>query len=300
MREGAAATPEDPVATCRIAAILTVFNRKQLTLACLESLARQGTSSGVNIIPYIVDDGSSDGTGDAVASAFPEAVLLSGDGMLFWNGGMRWAFGRAMSDGYDFYLWLNDDTALDDGAVEQLLATYYNVAGDDPKAIVVGATREPDSGELSYGGVRRPDRWRPLHFERVPVAEVPQAVDTMNGNCVLIAHVVAERLGNIDAAYLQKLGDFDYGLRASAAGIPIWVTPGTIGTCATHPPRLTAEQSLAAEIRRLWSHKELPVGPWKTFARRWGGSLWPAYFLSPYARRAAQLMVGRAADGRAH
>ena len=292
MIDGADAAPHGAVAERRIAAILTVFNRKPLTLACLEALDGQRTP-GVHITAYIVDDGSTDGTGAAVAERHPDAVVLPGDGTLFWNGGMRWAFARAMSDGFDFYLWMNDDTTLDVDGLKRLVATYDNVAANDPHAIVVGATREPGTGDLSYGGVVRPNARRPLHFERVPVANDARRVEAMNGNCVLIPHVVAERVGNIDPAYLQKLGDFDYGLRASAARIPIWVAPGTVGTCASHAPRRSDNRPLGAEIRRLWSAKELPFGPWSAFARRWGGAMWPVFFLSPYLRRSFSLVMDR-------
>ena len=288
MTDGAAAAPDSAVAQRRIAAILTAFNRKPLTLSCLEALQRQRTP-GVRITPYIVDDGSTDGTGAAIAHSHPGAVLLSGDGTLFWNGGMRWAFARAMSDGFDFYLWMNDDTTLDDDAIERLLRTYEDVASPETGAIIVGATREPGSDRLSYGGVGRPGPRRRLHFEHVPVADVPQRVQTMNGNCVLIPAAVARKVGNIDPRYLQKLGDFDYGLRAAGAGVELWMAPGTIGGCASHPLR-KEEGPLVAEIRRLWSTKELPPKPWLTFARRWGGPLWPVYFVSPYVRRTVSVV----------
>ena len=276
----------------RVAAVLTVHNRRPLTLECLAALREQNDGT-LAITPVVVDDGSTDGTGDAIAADHPEARVLRGDGSLFWNGGMRMAFGEAMREGFDFYLWMNDDTTLDEGAVGYLLATYDRLAGGGRDVIVVGSTREPDTGDLSYGGALRPDALRPLHFERAPVADVPQRVDTMNGNCVLIPAAVAHRVGNIDPAYLQKLGDFDYGLRAAAAGVELWTAPGTIGVCATHPPRRTDEQPLRTELKRLWSMKELPVGPWLAFARRWGGPLWPLYFASPYAQRSARLVRER-------
>lgn len=282
----------DKVDVRRIAAILTVHNRRPLTLECLAALREQNDAT-VAITPVVVDDGSTDGTAEAVRSEHPEAVLLRGDGSLFWNGGMHKAYDEAMRRGFDFYLWLNDDTTLDTGAVRRLLSTHDRLSGDGRRVIVVGSTREPDTGQLSYGGAIRPDRRRPLHFERAPVADIPQRVDTMNGNCVLIPAAAAEVVGNVDPAFLQKLGDFDYGLRAAAAGVELWTAPGTIGACATHPPRRTDEQPLADEVRRLWSDKELPSGPWRAFAKRWGGPLWPLYFASPYVQRSVRLVRQR-------
>jgi GT2 family glycosyltransferase len=95
------------------------------------------------------------------------------------------------------------------------------------------------------------------------------------------------------------MGDFDYGLRAQRAGCSVWLAPGVLGECAEHPPRRTDEQPLIAELRRLWSIKELSPRAWATFTRRWAGPLWPAYWLSPYVRRGLRLMAERVRSLRA-
>ena len=76
-----------------IAVLLTCFNRRAKTLAALEALFKQdgaGTTFALNV--FLVDDGSSDGTGDAVRGAFPQVHVIDGTGDLYWNGGMRRAF----------------------------------------------------------------------------------------------------------------------------------------------------------------------------------------------------------------
>ena len=78
---------------------------------------------------FVLDDASSDGTGEAIAEQFPEVTVLRGDGKLYWNGGMRRAFAAAIAGDYDYYLWMNDDTTLDDGALALLLETERQVCG---------------------------------------------------------------------------------------------------------------------------------------------------------------------------
>jgi len=283
----------------RVAAVMAAYNRKDLTLACLRSLRAQAAepevrAGGVTLDVFVLDDASSDGTSAAIAAEFPEVTVLAGSGSLYWNGGMRAAFGAAIERDYDYYLWMNDDTVLDGGALALLLATERELRGVDRRpAIVAGSTRHPDTGALTYGGAVRRQRWRPLHWELVPPASMPLQVETMNGNAVLIPREVALRVGNLDAAYVQQMGDYDYGLRARAAGCTVWIAPGTIGTCASHPERRTDQQPLFAELRRLWSTKELALRPRAVFARRWGGALWPLYWLSPYLRRGAVLVLER-------
>ena len=75
-----------------IAVLMTCHNRKLKTLATLESLFKQILTSEIALNAYLVDDGSTDGTAEAVQQTYPQINIFSGDGNLFWNGGMRVAF----------------------------------------------------------------------------------------------------------------------------------------------------------------------------------------------------------------
>jgi GT2 family glycosyltransferase len=281
------------MAGLRIAALMAVHNRRDLTLACLDSLRAQPLY-GCTLDVFVLDDASTDGTAAAVVERHPDVHLLRGDGQQYWNGGMRRAFGRAMMDDYDYYLWMNDDTKLDDGVLDLLLKTERELRDQaHGPVIVAGTTRHPDTGELTYGGQVRLSRWRPLAWTLVPPGPDPLPCETMNGNTVLLPRAVVQRVGNLDPAYVQQMGDFDYGLRARAAGCEVWVAPGTVGMCASHPERRTDLQSLGRELARLWSVKELAPRPWLVFTRRWAGPLWPIYWLSPYVRRGLGLVLER-------
>lgn len=290
----------------RVAAVMTCFNRKDQTLACLSALDRQREevmTAGLaeQVVAYVVDDGSSDGTGDAVAEAHPDAEVLRGDGTLYWNGGMRRALAVAFAQDYDYYLWLNDDTTLDAGALRRLLETAEGLdrAGQGC-ALVVGSTRDPVSGVVTYGGRHRP--W-PRRRTRFVVAEPPAAqpapVETMNGNIVLVPRAVVQRIGNIDPAFRQKWGDQDYGLRARAAGCSVWIAPGTFGTCARNPDPVYGRKPLLTELRSSWDVKAFAPVPWFTFARRWAGPAWPVYWLSPYLHEALRVVAAHARRSRA-
>jgi GT2 family glycosyltransferase len=104
----------------RVVPVMAAYNHRELTLACLRSLEAQQVPGG-ELDVFVLDDASSDGTGQAIAEQFPQVNVLRGDGHLYWNGGMRRAFGAAIERDYDHYLWMNDDTSLDAGAVALLL-----------------------------------------------------------------------------------------------------------------------------------------------------------------------------------
>jgi GT2 family glycosyltransferase len=270
----------------RLAALLTCHNRRERTLRCLASLNDQADASLVQIEAYVVDADSSDGTPEAVRDRFPEVTLIERGADLYWNGGMRVALAHAYEDDPDFYLWLNDDVELDDDAVGRLVACHDQLQATRPApTIVVGSTRDPATGDHTYGGVIRPDRVRRMRYQLVPPGDHPQRVETMNGNCVLVPRAVVERIGNLAAAYTHGMGDYDYGHRADRAGCEIWIAPGTIGTCSRNPA--TARPSSLSEHRTQSTSPTggLPPDEWRAFVRRWTGNLWPILAVSPYVRR---------------
>jgi len=255
-------------------------------MRCLTALFGCRLSEGSSISVILVDDGSTDGTTAAVRATFPAVTILAGDGHLFWNRGMHLAFAHALAAGFDAYLWLNDDTFLFPDAMERLLGAWTSDdAAGRGAGIYVGATRAPDSGETTYGGLRRRSWLRRFRFDLVEPDGAAVECDTMNGNCVLIPDEVARRLGNLDPAYEHAMGDIDYGLRARQAGIRLIVVPGHVGACRQDRPLAGDEvDSRRARLRRMLGRKGLPPRSWLTLVRRHGGPLWPVYWVQPYLR----------------
>ncbi len=280
--------------TERLIAVLASYNRVERTLACLESLFAQRIPDwDVEVSAVLLDDASPDGTSAAVSGAFPSVRVLHGDGSMFWNGGMRAAFAVARQEDPDLYLWLNDDVTLDPGALGTLLATRARLRarGDEP-AVVSGSVRDPVTGRVTYGGVRRNAALRPLRFDLVQPGEEPVEVETMHGNCVLLSREVVRRTGDLEPGYSHAMGDLDYGLRARAAGCSVWLTPGTVGTCPDNPG-VEMTGTLTEQWHRLHGVKGLPPADWRIFARRWAGPAWPVYWASPYVRRMSRSVARR-------
>ena len=272
----------------RVAVLITSHNRRNLTLASLESLFRQRSVENLDVEVFLVDDGCTDGTGEAVRTRFPMVRVLAGDGNLYWNGGMRLGFAAAMEEGFDAYIFFNDDTILyKDALGRMVLLARQRVAAGVP-AIVVGSTRSPLTGAQSYGGFLKRPRGAVLQLEMI-AAHWSRAIpcDTMNGNVVLIPRSVYSVVGNIDEKFTHGMGDFDYGLRARSAGYEVFLAPGHFGTCSGKCVAGTFRDVTLSRRERLHlaaSPKGLPVAEWVTMCRRHGGPLWPVLALSPYVR----------------
>jgi GT2 family glycosyltransferase len=206
-----------------IAVLITCFNRRETTLSSLRTLFDQELPPRHRLRVLLTDDGSSDGTADAVCEEFPKVEILQGDGNLYWVGGMQAAWRAAKPA--DFYLWFNDDVDLVPGAILKLFSVYH--ASGDPAAIVVGATCDPDVGKTCTGGIRRASWYDARVME--PTDQV-QMCDAMNGNIVLVPREAEERLGMMDDRYTHIFADADYAMRARKQGIPVLLAPGHLGS----------------------------------------------------------------------
>lgn len=283
------------MSTISLCALLTCFNRRDTTLACLISLARSAQFAGVDLHAVLTDDGSWDGTAEAVKSRFPWVEVLPGDGSLYWCRGMHRAHAYAVKRKPSHLLWLNDDTLLRPVALAQLLAVETSLRPHTKSPIiVVGSTCDTARGNAIYGGRRRPFTWRPTRFELVAPTSEPQRIDTFDGNIVLVSASAAAAVGNLDAGFEHAMGDSDYGLRAAGAGVGLWLAPGFQGQGHLNPVAGTfadASLPLTQRWRLVQDRKGLPWRSWWRFTRRHAGPAWLLYFAWPYVRIVAQSLV---------
>lgn len=293
--------PSAPADSVRLAVALACFNRRDTTLRCLASLFAQQTPA-LQLAVHLLDDASTDGTADAVRERFPQVNIISGSGALFWGGGMHAAMQAAVRQPFDAVLLLNDDVALAPDSLAGLIDAWRAADEKSPGPnIIIGATTDP-AGGISYSGFARISRLNPFRLRRIlpdPARLVP--CDTMNGNCVLVPHLVVQRIGIIDPVFVHQLGDLDYGYRARAAGARLWVAPIPIGVCAANDrPRRWSRPGLA--IHQRWqllnSPLGLPIRPWVTFGWRHAGPLGLGLVGLVYAKVLLRDFLGLPIDGR--
>jgi len=267
----------------RVVALVTCHNRRTLTLRCLHSLFSQELPESAPIVEaVVVDDGSTDGTSDAIRAEFDHAFVVHADGSLYWARGMQVAEIRAAQRRPEYFLWLNDDVTLDPTALSHLLAT----ADACPEAIVVGALRDPETGAVTYSGVKQ-SSWHVLRTRVVQPGDEPRDADTFNGNVVLVPRAVSERVGPIDGGFAHSQADFDYGLRAREERIRIVVAAGTVGVCPRGHLSGTFRDTtlpLRTRWRLIQGPKGLPMRSHARFLRRHGGRLWPLFWAAPYVK----------------
>ncbi|MDP5230063.1 MAG: glycosyltransferase family 2 protein [Cellulophaga sp.] len=205
----------------KIAVLITCFNRKEKSVHCLKQLF-SNVPQNIELKVFLVDDGSTDGTSEAISSEFPQVRIIQGTGSLYWNRGMHLAWKTATDEGsFDYFMLLNDDTFLNDDALEELL---YCADATQNKAVISAAFCSATTGEFSYGA--KDNKGKSV----IPNGQVTTCF-YINGNCMLIPNAVYQKVGILDPIYPHAIGDFDYGHRAMAKGFNLVTTRNYIGTC---------------------------------------------------------------------
>lgn len=240
-----------------IAVLITCHNRKETTSRCLESLeleSRVGVGEWTIDI-FLVDDGSTDGTGESVKELFhPPCIytsnlhLIPGNGNLFWARGMHLAWQAAIEATYtyDYFLWLNDDVELKPGAIEKLVEVWRELG--DERSVIVGACSSDESERVCSYGITD------VRNELVaPNGKVTRCEGWFTGNCVLVPRKAYEEVGMISDEYTHARADYDYAERLKRAGIPVYGSSEYVGVCVNDFDKKMRGKSLWTRIRMLWT-----------------------------------------------
>jgi GT2 family glycosyltransferase len=142
--------------------VTVVHNRRSITTAFAERLARQ-TLRGITLI--LVDDGSTDGTAEAVLKILPSTVVLKGDGTLWWGGGLQkgltWLRAQGLAD-EAAVIFMNDDVSFEDDYFEKAVAELKSLDG---RSFLVSPGVFHPSGRWAYeAGVTDWSRMKLMHY----------------------------------------------------------------------------------------------------------------------------------------
>jgi glycosyltransferase involved in cell wall biosynthesis len=287
-----------PAATTRPDVILVpVHNRRDTTLVCLRLLRADRVLQWATVL--VIDDGSTDGTADAVAAEFPEVALLRGEsGDWWWGGAMRRGMAWAWTEGAQRVFWLNDDCYPPPGGLARIREEI------EAKGTVVYLPAVAATG-WRYGGFRR-GRWsmRPCTPGEVRAG----LIDACNGNCVGFDRRWIELAGLVDDAHFpHQWADFDYTLRLKARGARLHeLTDAVARNAPPRPEQIFSWRRSCLPTRTIINRVLAPRGVfrppawWHFTQRHWPRRIAPAVFLLPYLRLAVALAVkSHSSDGSA-
>jgi len=205
--------------------VIPVFNRLAQTKALVECLRQQRLKATLRLL--IVDDGSSDGTDQWLATQ-PDIQVLQGDGTLFWGGAVNLALRHLeqLGDSNDWVLLMNNDTTVQEDFVQFL----FDAAQKHSPAVIGSVIRdEADHGRLLSIGARV-DAWRLLTSDLLgnDVSGTERsdivAVDALSGRGVLFPMASILASGGMRPQFLPHyLADYELSARVRKSGWNLFV-----------------------------------------------------------------------------
>jgi GT2 family glycosyltransferase len=207
-----------------IVVVILNTNRREDTLECLYSL-KKSTYNNFRVI--VLDNHSTDGSVEAIRSAFPTVQIIELVKNLGYAGNNNVGVQAALAQGAAWVFVLNEDTILDIDCLVQLVQ-----AGEsDPQIGIVGPMvyhhNEPTIIQ-SAGGLLGP-HWESLHIAKnepdLGQFQVPHNVEWISGCGILVRRAVIEQVGMLDARFFYYWEETEWCVRAGKAGWQIVHVP---------------------------------------------------------------------------
>lgn len=240
--------------------IIVSWNVKQLLRESLLSIQRHLTRVSTEII--VVDNASTDESASMVANEFPDVSLIANSA----NKG----FGQANNQGLarakgNYILFLNDDTQLMDGGVEQ--AIEYLKA--HPLVGLVGLQLKNLDGSVQSSVRHFPKLTDQLMYilklhllfpHSRPIQHYlctnfdytqPAQVDQVMGAALLLSSDLAKKLGGFDQRYPNWFEEVDLCQRIKQSGKQVWYLPLAP---ITHVKGASFSQQRPLKLQRMYNY----------------------------------------------
>jgi len=209
--------------------IIVNWNTKDLLIQCLGSIDQM--VQGVEREIFVVDNGSMDGSGQAVRERFSKVTLIQNQ--------MNLGFAKAMNQGLrlskgKYLLLLNPDIQVKEGAIKRLIS-FMDTHSD---AGVVGGQLLNSDGSKQNSIANFPSLatellnkslLRRLFPKAFPGKErnypEPIEVDSVIGACMMVRREAMEQVGLLDEDYFLFLEETDWCYQMRKAGWKIYHIP---------------------------------------------------------------------------
>lgn len=209
-----------------VISIIVNWNLRADTLECLHSLFAAGALAGSVIV---VDNGSTDGSVEAIRSAFGDSVGVIETGEnLGLAGGINVGVRRALEMTADWIFLLNNDTLVAPDLFEQFASAASKIPEvaiwgpqilfhADPERIWFLAERRV-AGTLLGRRANASDRLD-------PALAAPFQADYISGCAMLVRRDVFQEIGGYDPTFFLFAEEVDFCQRARSAGFVLGAAP---------------------------------------------------------------------------
>ncbi len=205
------------------------WNTKDFLVRCLESVRQ--TVKGMEAEVFVVDNGSTDGSGVAVRERFPEVGLIENPMNLGFARANNQAMSRAAAK---YLLLLNPDTRVKEEAIKRLISfmeahSEVGIAGGQ----LLNSDGSKQNSIANFPSLatellnKNLLRW--LFPNRFPGKErnysEPIEVDSVIGAGMMVRRETTEQVGLLDEEYFLFLEETDWCYRMKKGGWKIYYVP---------------------------------------------------------------------------
>jgi len=207
-----------------IVTVLLNTSRREDTLAALASL-EQSTYDNHRVI--VLDNSSTDGSVEAIHSAFPSVQIIELEENLGYAGNNNVGIKAALAQSAEWVFVLNEDTII----ANDCLTTLIEAGESNPKIGIVGPMvyhhNEPNVIQSAGGKMGR--NWQTWHLgqneQDQGQFELVHEVEWISGCAILVRREVIEQVGMLDERFFYYWEEIEWSLRAQEAGWRILHVP---------------------------------------------------------------------------
>jgi len=204
--------------------IIPVFNRKEYTEKCIDSIYKYGSDYPFEII--VVNNASSDGTAEYLRNLGDKAVAI--------NNEQNRGFAKACNQGAEkakgeYLLFLNNDTIVTQNWMDVLVSEL-----DENEGVAIAGSKLifPD-GTIQHAGVVFADDKTPYHIYKHDSPEKfytkkKRKFKAVTAACMIIRRNIFFEVGGFDEAYVNGYEDIDLCLKVDKAGKSIMYCPESV------------------------------------------------------------------------
>lgn len=273
---------EAPTRQPRVVIVVVNWNGLADTLACLEALSALAYP---NARVVVVDNGSHDGSPEVIEATWPHVILLRNETNLGYTGGNNVGLRHAQAQGADYVWLLNNDALVTPNCLDILVRTaeanpwtglvapviYDDARRDQIQFAGTWLDEEPSAAAITTGG--------------------PRGLPVLVGTALLVKASVIASIGYLDERYFAYCEDWDYSLRALAAGFEVVVEPA-----ASVFHKGAGSLGLDSPIREHYMVRNRYI-LWRSHLKGWPRRRYPARYLAWVLLRA---LWSARSEGRKH
>jgi GT2 family glycosyltransferase len=209
----------------KVSVILVNLNQEVHTRECIQSLLN--VSHG-NLEIILVDNHSSDGSGERLRREFPTIVFLQNEDNLGFAEGNNIGVREALRRGADYVMLLNNDTIVEKNFIEPLLKLAISDPAIGVQSCKIYFFSKPNTFWYA-GGILDVDKAMGSHkgMHEIDTGRYDKIEDTgfATGCMMFIPRAVLEKVGLLDSSFFIYSEDSDWCERARQLGYRVVFNP---------------------------------------------------------------------------